>query len=135
MTTDTTRPSNVDDYIARFDPPVRALLTQIRARLRQAAPQAVEVISYGMPALKMQGILVYFAAFKNHIGFYPPIRGDEALEKAAAIYAGPKGNLKFPFNQPMPYDLMAALTRLRVEQDTKKYRRSALHGPGLAQRG
>lgn len=117
--------THVDDYIASFDPPVRVLLTQIRATVRQAAPEATELISYGMPALKMRGVLIYFAAFKHHIGFYPPIRGDAALDKAVAVYAGPKGNLKFPLNQPIPYELMAALTRLRVKQETEKHCPSA----------
>lgn len=117
--------TNVDDYIACFEPAVQAILSQIRATVRQAAPEATEVISYGMPALKMQGVLIYFAAFKHHIGFYPPIRGDMTLEQEAAAYAGPKGNLKFPYTQPMPYALMAALTRWRATQDAQKRRRTA----------
>jgi uncharacterized protein YdhG (YjbR/CyaY superfamily) len=115
----------VDDYIARFEPTVQAILSQIRATVRQAAPEASKIISYGMPALKMRGVLIYFAAFKHHIGFYPPIRGDAALAQSAAVYAGPKGNLKFPYTQPMPYALMAALTRLRAAQDAQKRGRAA----------
>lgn len=113
---------DVDSYIAGFEPAVQAILSQVRATVRQAAPEATELISYGMPALKMRGVLIYFAAFKHHIGFYPPIRGDAALEQAAAVYAGPKGNLKFPLDRPMPYALMAALTRLRVQQEAAKHR-------------
>lgn len=119
MTAPKTQPFSVDDYIAGFEPAVQAILSQIRATVRQAAPEAIEIISYGMPALKMRGVLIYFAAFKHHIGFYPPIRGDAALAQAAAVYAGPKGNLKFPYTQPMPYALMAALTRLRAAQDAQ----------------
>lgn len=129
------KPVDVDDYIARFDPPVQAILSRVRATVRQAAPHASEVISYGMPALKMRGILIYFAAFKHHIGFYPPIRGDARLVQAASAYAGPKGNLKFPLDQPMPYALMAELTQLRVQQDTEKNRRKSPTAASPAQQG
>jgi len=114
------RPATVDDYIARFEPEVQSLLREVRRTVRQAAPRAREVISYSMPALKQNGILVFFAAFKNHIGFYPPIRGDAKLEKAAARYAGEKGNLRFPFAEPIPYALIASLTKLRARQDAAK---------------
>jgi uncharacterized protein YdhG (YjbR/CyaY superfamily) len=73
-----------------------------------------------MPAFKQHGILVYFAAWKKHIGFYPPISGDEALEKDLARYAGPKGNLQFPLDEPIPYDLIERIAKLRVEQDAAK---------------
>jgi len=82
-----------------------------------AAPEAREAISYGIPAFKQKRILVYFAAFKAHIGFYPPIRGDAKLEAAAARYANEKGNLRFPLDEPMPYKLIERLTKLRVRQD------------------
>ena len=112
-----TTPANVDAYIAAFAPEVQAVLRQVRQVVRGAAPEAREVISYGMPALKLNRILVYFAAFKKHIGFYPPIRGDVRLEKAASRYAGPKGNLRFPLDEPMPLELMQRLTKLRLKQD------------------
>ena len=73
-----------------------------------------------MPAFKQHGILVYFAAWKQHIGLYPPISGDKALEKAVARYAGPKGNLQFPLDEPMPYDLIERIVKLRVKQDSAK---------------
>ena len=106
-----------DDYIAAFPSEVRAVLQNIRQVVREAAPEAVEVISYQMPALRLNGILVYFAAFKKHIGFYPPIVGNARLEKTASIYAGEKGNLRFPLDEPMPLDLIRDLTKLRVTQD------------------
>lgn len=127
------KPTDVDGYIAAFDPSVQGVLAQVRATVRQAAPLATEIISYGMPALKMHGVLVYFAAFKHHIGFYPPVRGHHRLEKAAAVYAGPKGNLKFPLDQPLPLALIAALTRLRARQDAEKHpalRSNACPPPG-----
>ena len=96
---------------------MRAILQTVRATAKAAAPGAVEVLSYGIPGLKRNGVLVYFAAFKSHIGFYPPIKGDPELEKAASAYAGEKGNLRFPYDRPIPYDLIAALTRLRADQD------------------
>ena len=93
------------------------MLQKVRFTAKAAAPGAVEVLSYGIPALKRNDVIVYFAAFKGHIGFYPPIKGDAKLEKAASAYAGEKGNLRFSYDRRIPYDLIAALTRLRAEQD------------------
>jgi uncharacterized protein YdhG (YjbR/CyaY superfamily) len=73
-----------------------------------------------MPAFTLNGVLVYFAAFKAHIGLYPPVRGDARLEKALAPYAGPKGNLRLPLDQPMPYDLITRLVKLRLRQNLGK---------------
>lgn len=73
-----------------------------------------------MPAYRRHGILVYFAAWKNHIGLYPPISGNATIEKAVAKYAGPKGNLQFPLAEPIPYNLIARIVKLRVEQDNNK---------------
>ena len=95
-------PTTVDEYIAAFSPEVRRVLQGVRQVARAAAPDAQEVISYRMPALKQDGVLVYFAAFKNHIGLYPPVHGDPDLLKAIAPYAGEKGNLRFPLDQPIP---------------------------------
>ena len=111
------KPGSVDEYIASFEPEVRAILQKVRATVRAAAPGATEVISYRMPALKQHGVLVYFAAFKSHIGFYPPIRGNAKLEQEASVYAGEKGNLRFPLDKPIPYRLIGALTKLRAKQD------------------
>ena len=117
MTAASKAPDSVDGYIAQFEPGIRSLLENVRAAARAAAPDAAEVISYRMPALRQHGILVFYAAFKNHIGFYPPIRGDARLERQAAPYAGEKGNLRFPYAEPIPYALITALTRLRLQQD------------------
>jgi uncharacterized protein YdhG (YjbR/CyaY superfamily) len=110
-------PATIDEYIAAFSPDVQRILKKIRKVVRGAAPGAKEVISYGMPALKLHGVLVYFAAFKAHIGFYPPISGGAALKKDAARYANEKGNLRFPLDEPIPYELIERITKLRVEQD------------------
>jgi uncharacterized protein YdhG (YjbR/CyaY superfamily) len=121
-------PSTVDEYIAAFPPPIRAILRRVRGAVRRAAPQASEGISYRMPAYRQNGVLVYFAAFEQHVGFYPPIRGDARLEKIVAPYAGPKGNLRFPYSQPIPYALIERLTRLRVKQNAAKTRQRKQRG-------
>lgn len=113
-------PKSVDEYIAGFSPEVQAILRRVREVVRGAAPQAQEVISYRMPALKQNGILVYFAAFKGHIGLYPPVSGDAQIQRAIAPYAGEKGNLRFPFTRPIPYDLIARVTEFRAKQDSAK---------------
>jgi uncharacterized protein YdhG (YjbR/CyaY superfamily) len=110
---------NIDEYIAAAPAEVRPILTRIRKTIRAAAPGATEVISYRIPAFKLRGILVYFAAFKSHIGLYPPVSGDASLMKALSPYAGPKGNLKFPLDQPIPYDLIKRIVLLRVKQDRR----------------
>ena len=116
----TEKPKDIDDYIARFPADMRGVLEQVRETIRRAAPDAKEVISYMMPAFKKHGILVYFAAWKKHIGFYPPISGDKALEQSIARYAGPKGNLQFPLDEPIPYRLIEQIVKLRVRQDSAK---------------
>ena len=110
----------IDGYISQFPADVQAVLNKVRKTIRKAPPDAKEVISYQMPAFKQHGILVYFAAWKKHIGLYPPISGDKTLEKAVARYAGPKGNLQFPLDEPMPLDLIERIVNLRVKQDTEK---------------
>ena len=112
--------ANIDEYIESFSPDVQAILEKIRLTIRNAAPAAEEIISYRMPAFRLNGILVYFAAFKKHIGLYPPVRGDAKLEKAISRYAGPKGNLQFPLDQPIPYDLIERIVKLRMKQNSAK---------------
>ena len=126
--------ADVDEYISGFSAPIRAILRRVRQTVRKAAPAAREVISYSMPALRQNGILVYFAAFKHHIGFFPPIKGDAQLERAAARYAGPKGNLRFPYDEPIPYELIAALTKLRAQQDAARAAARPSAGKKTAQR-
>jgi uncharacterized protein YdhG (YjbR/CyaY superfamily) len=120
MATRTTAPTSIDEYIAAFSPEVQDILEKIRATIAVAAPDAQELISYRMPAFTQHGILVYFAAFKTHIGVYPPVSGDPRLEKALSPHAGPKGNLKFPFARPIPYDLIKRIAILRVKQNLAK---------------
>jgi len=120
MATNRVVPQTIDEYISAFSPEVRAILQEVRQVVRSAAPGAQEAISYNIPAFKLNGVLVYFAAFKQHIGFYPPIRGDSRLEKAVSQYAGEKGNLRFPLDQPIPYALIERITKLRVKQNLAK---------------
>jgi uncharacterized protein YdhG (YjbR/CyaY superfamily) len=116
------KPKTIDEYIALFSPEVQAILERMRLTIREAAPDAQEAISYNIPAFKLHGILVYFAAFKKHIGLYPPIRGDAKIEKAIARYAGEKGNLQFPLDRPIPYGLIERIVKLRVKQNSAKTR-------------
>ena len=111
------KPNDIDAYILQFPTDVQEILQKVRETIRTAAPEAKEVISYQMPAFRQHGILVYFAAWKKHIGLYPPISGDVAIEKAVAKYAGPKGNLQFPLDEPIPYNLIKRIVKLRVKQD------------------
>jgi uncharacterized protein YdhG (YjbR/CyaY superfamily) len=114
------KPKDIDDYISRFPKSVQTILRRLRETIRAAAPEAKEVISYQMPAFRQHGILLYFAAWEKHIGLYPPISGDAAIEKAVAKYAGPKGNLHFPLAEPIPYDLIKRIAKLRMKQDREK---------------
>ena len=116
MASSEVKAGSIDEYIAAFSPEVQAILEKIRRTVRKAAPGAQETISYRIPAFKLDGTLVYFAAFKNHIGFYPPVKGDASIEKAASRYAGEKGNLRFPLDQPTPYGLIERIVKLRVKQ-------------------
>ncbi len=112
-------PSTIDEYIASFSPQVQRALQRIRRTIRQAAPDAKEAISYQIPAFKLSRTFIYFAAFKNHIGLYPPVRGDEKLMKAVAPYAGPNGNLQFRLDEPIPFDLIEQIAKLGAKQDRR----------------
>src|SRR3954469_23339255 len=102
MATGRANPATIDEYIAMFSPEVQEILEKVRLTIRGAAPDAQEAISYQIPTFKLDGILVHFAAFKAHIGFYPPVSGDAKLVEAISPYAGEKGNLRFPLDQPIP---------------------------------
>ncbi len=114
------RAETIDAYIAAASPQAQPILRKIRALIAKAAPDAEETISYRMPAFRQNGILLYFAAFKTHIGLFPPVRGDAALDADLALYRGPKGNLKFPLDEPIPYALTSRIAALRVAQDASK---------------
>jgi uncharacterized protein YdhG (YjbR/CyaY superfamily) len=124
---------DIDDYICQFPPGIREILTAVRATVRAAAPDAEERISYGMPAFFEDGAVVYFAAFKHHIGLFPPVE-DPAVRAKVARYAGPKGNLQFPYSAPMPLDLIADVVRARLAANRTKAeaKRSKKNAPGRA---
>lgn len=113
-------PVTIDEYISGFSPELQVVLQKIRQTIQSAAPKAEEAISYRIPAFKQNGVLVYFAAFKSHIGLYPPVKGDTRLERAVAPYAGEKGNLRFPLDRPIPFDLIERVTKLRLKQNAAK---------------
>jgi uncharacterized protein YdhG (YjbR/CyaY superfamily) len=110
----------IDEYIATFPPNIQAMLQQIRAAVHKAAPDAEETISYNMPAFKQNGVLVYFAAFKNHIGFFPTAQGIEAFKDKLTAYKTSKGTIQFPLDQPLPLELIEAIVRFRVKTNTSK---------------
>ena len=102
----TPKVTTIHDYIASASPEVRVILEQIRRVVRAAVPSATETISYAMPAFKLDKVFFFFAAFKNHIGIFPPVKGDRKLQTDLAPYRGEKGNLKFPLSEPIPYELI-----------------------------
>ena len=120
MTPDKKVPKNIDEYIAGYPKDVREILELIRLTVLKAAPDAQETIKYEMPTFTLYGNLVHFAAFKGHIGFYPPVKGLEKFKTQLSAYEGPKGSLKFPLDQPMPYDLISEIVKFRVEENLAK---------------
>ena len=114
-------PTTIDEYIAGFPQEVQAILQQVRETIREAAPDARETINYGIPTFTLQGgNLVHFAAFKKHIGFYPTPSGIERFKEELLVYEGAKGSVKFPLDQPIPYDLIARIVAFRVEETLAK---------------
>jgi uncharacterized protein YdhG (YjbR/CyaY superfamily) len=116
----TTAAKNVDEYIAPFPPAVRTTLNKLRQTIKAAAPQAEETISYMMPAYKQQGVLVYFGAYKTHIGFYPTGRGVVAFKKELSVYDGAKGTVRFPLDKPLPLGLISRIVKFRVKENEAK---------------
>jgi uncharacterized protein YdhG (YjbR/CyaY superfamily) len=110
---------DIDEYIASQTPELQALLEQMRQTIKKAAPEADEVISYGMPAFKYHGMLVYFAAYKNHIGFYATPTGHSEFEKELSVYKQGKGSVQFPLKQPLPLDLISRIVQFRVKENLK----------------
>lgn len=113
-------PATVDEYIAQFPEDVQRILQQIRTIIKEAAPEAEERIGYRMPGYYLNGGLVWFGAFKNHIGFYPDPSGIDAFEEELAPYRSAKGSVQFPLRQPIPYELIRRIVEYRVEAQRKK---------------
>lgn len=114
------KPQTIDEYIAEFPPEIQNLLQRIRETIHQAAPDAEEKISYGMPTFYLEGNLVHFAAHKNHIGFYPFPSGIAQFEKELSVYPRSKGAVQFPYDQPIPFDLLQKIVEFRVMENRAK---------------
>lgn len=112
--------NTIDDYIAAYPDEIRKILEEIRTTIRVAAPGARETISYGMPTFYLKGNLVHFAAFKNHIGFYPTPSGIDTFKKELSIYEGAKGSVQFPLEKPVPLDLIRKIVEFRVKENLAK---------------
>jgi len=111
--------TSIDEYIATFPNDVQKILQELRATIKAAAPDAQEKISYQMPTFFLKGNLVHFAAYKNHIGFYPTPSGIEKFQKELSKFEGAKGSVQFPINQPLPLDLVQKIVEFRVIENLK----------------
>jgi|SRR6185312_5430131 len=111
---------NVDEYISGFPENLRTLLEQMRTAIKKAAPKAEEVISYQIPAYKYFGILVYFAGYKNHVGFYPTASAIKAFKKELSIYKGGKGSVQFPLDKPLPAVLITKIVKFKLKENEQK---------------
>jgi uncharacterized protein YdhG (YjbR/CyaY superfamily) len=120
MNSDQAAPKNIDEYIAGFPPEIQDILEKIRTTVGTAAPGAEETISYQMPTFRLKGNLVHFAAFKNHIGFYPTPTGTEEFKKELSVYEGGKGSIRFPLDKPIPYDLISQIVKFRVKENLER---------------
>lgn len=120
MKTKQAAPQNIDEYIAGFPKNVQEILEKIRKTIRKAAPDAAETISYQIPTFTLQGYLVYFAAYKKHIGLYPAPRGNEKFKKELSIYEGGKGTVRFPLDKPIPFGLISKIVKFRVRENLKR---------------
>ncbi len=112
--------ATIDEYIADFPKDIQEILEKLRVTIRKAAPEAEETINYAIPTFTLNGNLVHFAAFKNHIGFYPAPSGIEAFKKELSVYEGAKGSIKFPIDKPLPLDLISKIVKFRVKENSDK---------------
>lgn len=113
-------PKNIDEYIAVLPEEVKAIMETVRKVIHEAAPEAKETMSYQIPTFDLQGNLVHFAAFRNHIGFYPTPSGMEAFREELSVYKGSKGSVQFPLDQPIPYGLITRIVKYRVQENLDK---------------
>lgn len=120
MRIDRTKPENIDEYIAVFPLEVQDILEKIRAAIRKAAPDAAETIKYQIPTFTLYGNLVHFAAFKEHIGFYPGPTGIEKFRHELSVYKGAKGSVQFPLHRPIPFGLISKIVRFRVKENLER---------------
>ena len=121
MSSEKVTPKTIDEYMAGFPKDVQEILEKIRMTVKKAAPDAQETIKYGMPTFTLKGNLVYFGAFKKHIGFYPPIStGSAEFRKELSVYEGEKRSLKFPLEKPIPYSLIEEIVNLKVKENLER---------------
>jgi uncharacterized protein YdhG (YjbR/CyaY superfamily) len=121
MRSNPTAPNNIDEYIAGFPNNVREILEQIRMTIREAAPGAEETISYQIPTFTLKGkYLVYFAAYKKHIGLYPAPRGVEKFKEELSLYEGGKGTVRFQLDKPIPFGLIKRIVKFRVKENLER---------------
>ena len=117
----TTKPTDIDGYIAGFPKNIQKVLQQVRTIIKKAAPGAEETISYAIPAFTYKGrILIYFAGFKNHISLYPAPRENEAFKKELSAYKGGKGTVQFPLDKPMPLNLITKIVKFRIKENLER---------------
>jgi len=114
-------PETVDQYIAAFPADVKKRMQQLRKTIKAGAPKADELISYQMPGYKYFGMLVYFAGYKNHIGFYPGAGGVLEFYKELSSFKSAKGSVQFPHDRPIPYDIISKIVKFRVKQNEEKF--------------
>jgi len=117
---DTTKTDTIDAYIASHPAKIQAILRKVRKTISKAAPGATETIGYGIPTFKLGRNLVHFGAFKEHLGFYPAPSGIEAFSEELSGYKTSRGAIQFPYDQPIPYDLIEQITRFRVTEETTR---------------
>jgi len=120
MKMDQPAPKTIDEYIAGFPQDVQEILEKVRMTIRKAAPEAEETINYQMPTFTLYGNLVHFAAYQHHIGFYPTPTGIEEFKNELSSYKGAKGSVQFPFDRPIPYDLIGRIVEFRVKENLQK---------------
>lgn len=114
------QPTTIDEYVAQFPQDVQQILNSLRSVIQESTPQAVERISYQMPAFYLKGNLIYFGAHKHHIGFYPTGSGIEAFKEELSAFKWSKGVVQFPLNEPIPYELVSKIVKFRVAENLKK---------------
>jgi uncharacterized protein YdhG (YjbR/CyaY superfamily) len=119
------KPKTIDEYISLFPEKIQTILEKLRQTIRESAPEAEEAFSYQIPTFKLNGNLVHFAAFKNHISFFPTSSGVEAFKKELSLYKTSKGTIQFPIDQPIPFNLVRRIVRYRVKESKRKEKKEA----------
>ncbi len=117
----TSKPENIDEYIATFPENTQKLLQQVRTSIKKVVPAVEETISYGIPTFTLNGgYLIYFAGYKNHISLYPAPRGNELFKEELSAYKGGKGTVQFPLDKPMPFNLITRIVKFRIKENEAK---------------